>query len=82
MNEKQEHFLLECVAYALVAINPRKHHDILSYVFNKYKKLGEDSEEEKYCENCQCWDNATGFCHVKMIITLADEVCESYKKVK
>ena len=44
MNEKQEHFLLECIAYALVGINPSKYDTIMNYVFGTYKKLGEDDD--------------------------------------
>ncbi len=31
---------------------------------------------EKQCYNCKYWNNDTGFCEMKMIITSKKEVCD------
>lgn len=37
---------------------------------------------EKQCQTCKYWNNDTGFCSVKTIPTLKDELCEFWEVIK
>ena len=42
MNKKQEDFILNCLAKALSIYAPRKRYEIEAYVFDTFKKLGDE----------------------------------------